>query len=699
MTHVSHPNSSRNGAKPIPGNLASLRAPSRGGSGIDDGKSSSVAPSAPWPSDGPVQTLPGRYSRAHFTVTGTRPNVSLQSLSLEAISERGQPLLRYTLEGTPSPKVQKALLGLLAPAHASQDVDQYLNDIRTIVQTEPTLSWKRTLPAISEAAVSVKPMQHRPMEFPEFIENPAKARDVFFCSASYRDASTTLNGEIDLNNRVAHINLIEKDSEGAMIESADYTVNPTRRDLRGASEWHAHLKTKLWEAMEMFWNKGKSSFDATFRSAPQHPAESEDLTAVPRSRLNVEQRISIHDLSPVRPTFTRTTPGGATISLEIGKRLGLFSINLKEAPGDESFATTLRARNPITGFSEPEIAELKLTANAMCSADAEMRENATRVMLGKIHSMKFGSAVNEALHATVHKFSHVLEIREDPWVQGSLCHLMVRGYQPAMVSLLKCPYIDEVSMVFPSMFIGYKRDGSLLIELISGFNQRVTFTAPAGHCFGVHESRILLHSICSTFSQQPSMSWVDIVSFLSDKVRTIPGASLSLKNSEQFSTLPPINDHSSIRAYQFAVDTLAHCMINNKDLSLECGLTYSGPGQARVFLKPYKTAATLVVSVKGSAITDISIHSQNPLTHGELRSDTLSKNPCRIGNLQTIESKNAVLTLTKLLCEAFVPPQGERETQGADLRAKLMTSRLQAALTKVGALSRHGIADSGLTAQ
>ncbi len=419
----------------------------------------------------------------------------------------------------------------------------------------------------------------------------------------------------------------------------------------------------------------------------------------PRSRLNVEQRISIHDLSPVRPTFTRATPGGATISLEIGKRLALFSINLKEAPGDESFATTLRARDPITGFSEPEIAELKLTANAMCSADAEMRENATRVMLGKVHSMKFGSAVNEALHATVHKFAHVLEIREDPWVQGSLCHLMVRGYQPAMLSLLKCPYIDEVSMVFPSMFVGYKRDGSLLIELIGGFRQSVMFTAPAEDSFGLHESRILLHSICSTFSQQPSISWMDMVSFLSVKARALPGASLNLKSPNQFSTLPPINDHSSIRAYQVAVDTLAHCMINNKDLSLESGLTHSGPGQARVFLKPYKTAATLEVSVDGSWVTDISIHSKNPLQHGDGGGEPLSRHPCRMGNLQTRKSKDAVLTLSKLLCEAFALPQGEREAPGANLRAKLVDSRLQAALTKMSALSLRVSAESDRTAQ
>jgi hypothetical protein len=538
------------------------------------------------------------------------------------------------------------------------------------------------------------------MEFPEFIENPAKARDVFFCSASYRDASTTLNGEIDLSNRVAHINLIEKDSEGGMIESADYTVSPTRRDLRGASEWHAHLKTKLWEAMEMFWNKGKSSFDATFRSAPQNPAESEDLTAVPRSRLNVEQRISIYDLSPVRPTFTRTTPGGATVSLEIGKRLALFAINLKDASGDETFTGTLRAHSLVTGYTEPEIAELKLAANAMCSADADMRENAARVMLGKIYSMRFGSALNETLHSTVHKFSHVFEIREDPWVQISLCNLMLQGYQPAMVSLLECPCMDTVSMVFPSMFVGYKRDGSLFIELVGGFNQRVTFTAPAGDSFGLHESRILLHAACSLLSQQPSVSWVDIVTFLSQKVRTIPGASLNLKSDNQFSTLPPINDQASIRAYQLATDTLAHCLVNNNDLSLDSGVTYSGPGQARVFFKPYDTAATLVISVKGSSITDISIHARNPLTHDEQSSAPLSKTSCRIGNLHTVESKNAVVTLTKLLIEAFAPPQGEkREAPGADLGAKLRNSRLQATLTRLSTLSQQGITDPGLATQ
>ena len=121
---------------------------------------------------------------------------------------------------------------------------------------------------------------------------------------------------------------------------------------------------------------------------------------------------------------------------------------------------------------------------------------------------------------------------------------------------------------------------------------------------------------------------------------------------------------------------------------MDSGVAYSGPGQARVFFKPYDTAATLVISVDGSSMTDLSIHPRNPLTNDEQSSAPFLRTPCRIGNLQTIESKNAVVTITKLLIEAFAPAQGEtKEAPGTDFRAKLRNSRLEAALTKMSSPS------------
>lgn len=682
MTHSFEQNPSRRDAHRNLGHRPTPPPPS----GLD----AHSGPAARWPSDGPLQTLIGRHITAHFTVSGVRPNVTLQSLSLETVSELGQPLLRFTLTGTPSQKVQQALLALIAPAHASNDIDRYLNDIRTIVQTEPQLSWARTLPAPDDGSAPVKPMRHLPLEFPEFIENPAKAHNVFFCRRPSETGFTTMNGEVDIDRRLALITLLPTDRDGSVTEVINYEIEPTRQDLGDSSDLHSHLKTKLWEAMDLFWNKGDAHFERAFACARRKDSTPEEVAARLSSELTVEQRIFINDLRIFRPSFSRTTPGGAAIALEIGKRLALFSLNLKPTEGDATVVGLIRTMTPVPGFSEKEIGRLKLTANAMCSHDADIREEATRNMIDKFYSYLVGSSAVPLLHSTIHAFEHVFEIREDPWVQTSLAHRMVRGYQPCMVSLLKCPYIDEVSVVFPSMFLGYKRDGSLVVDLVGPHQQRLLFTAEAPEVDGLRHNRILLHQICSLFSQQPAVSWVDLLQFLSNKAETTPGVSFSLTSSNQFSSFPPLNDKASIHTFQCAADLFARCICINKNLSISaCGMTHSGPAKSRIFLTPYGSAATLAVSLEGSAVSEVSVYAKSPLVDSQGGGEPLATVPCRIANLQDQKNWSAVVTLSKLHVEAFMPPKGTREQPGTDFRARFSNTRLAAALSKIASRSRR----------
>ncbi len=526
--------------------------------------------------------IDGKRARIESIIHHSSSGPEVLDLRVIALSPNGNPVASYEIMPSISPALGRVLEKILNPPpptdSATQDqqpveriADSFLGDLNSAIGPTSDAKWE----LIPEKHNGKKDalMERKAPSFAELATWPAIALDrQFETRKRFDDRIISVKATLLLDRRKVALDVRVTDLGGKLMAEEYLPLSfPLKDPFRPPTQEFVHkeLLKMTWDSMAHLWEHGLDSLRDKLSQPTERPtrfpaAAKRAERQIPRSVAHNDERLLRGDRSEGEEIARRSLPSGALISVRLGERVGLLTIQANESDLSSSVTWIARDDRGISETSSVVRESLLKASDFLASPRAEHRRSTLgfldRLMRDTtgLNPIVCGGSLDEVLTFSLQtdlgtlrniSFESVAAASHEQVLE------LMNGVQLVQLTLSHPQFKSSTLTSFNKVLFGVYPDESLYLRARTPLGGQVRARISADTCGEVGGYREVVRTIAEKLSKSTSApkSRIAVQQEIESFVNMNPDTNTFFSPSDELGfRLPPIDNVAANKAYDAA---------------------------------------------------------------------------------------------------------------------------------------------------
>jgi hypothetical protein len=497
------------------------------------------------------------------------------------------------------------MVKLLKSRPRNVNIDQYLTDIVGLLRSDKRNDFERRRPVPASDRSEVYPMEVQAPDFLEFAKAPTLLANRFVAAWERDSCRYELNGVIASDVSAARLEITTSSDQGSVISVDSFDIVPQRGSFSSAKERHNHLRTLIWEAIELYRQEGSQAVECQLQRVEDGQVawdDEADKAIVGSSAGSLEFPRQVNgEVVQVCESL-----GGATVALEVARTQAAISIILPMQNLSTRILMVFESSVQGRSLEPSEVGLLRALAADLASTDESVRRKSREALVEKATAMKVCSEPVRTLYPSFElqeSLPVLMSFRPHQRDESYLIDWMLDGYHPAVFTH---DYFAPGSQAgvhnFCEMVLGISQSGKIRVQLVHAHQESCGVIVPASDDGDLYLATNRAQAILNVFADHENYTWDSVLEYIHGLVAT-DGGRLHYERSANGRRLPPLSDKNGIIALANAASVVSACNSASRWVTADSYRMYAGHGSAMAFIRYQDLPVGLSVSFDGERIT------------------------------------------------------------------------------------------------
>jgi hypothetical protein len=547
----------------------------------------------------------GAWSEVVVSFVNINDRSEIRRVTVHGLGPSGEKLALYESRMPPTGRVSDALVKLLKSRPRNVNIDQYLTDIADLLRSDRRNDLVLVRPARTPDRHEVYPMEVEAPGFLEFAKAPVLLANRFVAAWERDSCRYDLRGIIAPDNSGGRLEITTRNELDSVISTDCFDIIPIRGSFSSVKERHNHIRTLIWEAIELCRKEGLQTVEAQLQRSKDARVTWDDEAGA--SAIGSYGAFSDYPQT-VNGELVQVceSAGGAKVFLEVVPAKAAMSIVL---PMQELLTSVIFEFEPTTAgetFSRQEIRTLKGLAADLTSEDKAVRVRAREALVHTAARIRdFGQPV-EMLYLSPEeqkKLAVMVTFKPHRRDEDFLIDWVLDGYHPAIIRHdFLSPKNQRGTNNFTKMILGLSEKGDLKLELFHAHRERCSAYIPVGEDGDLPVAYGRAKDILDVFTKRDLYSWDQILGRIQELSAEVMGGRVRHESEAGGRVLPPLADKEGIAALALATRILIGSDPGGPWATYDSFRMYTKYGEAMALIRYRGTPLSMAVTVRGNRV-------------------------------------------------------------------------------------------------